>query len=198
MFEIAFVFAIITLFSFLFLPIFLLIRSGHRKQLYLNGNIILRYGRWISGILLSLVFFASLIVSFTRVLMNTQGWWERENILTLVAVFLSASGILLFLFGPVIWGSLRYRIVITEKGLDIRHHFSGKRFLKWDEIEEVRYKRGSNAFTIHCYDRSILRISMMVMGLDSLLDAFEQHLPLEGLQAARVGYRRIGREFPPY
>jgi hypothetical protein len=36
------------------------------------------------------------------------------------------------------------------------------------------------------------------MGLNSLLDAFEQHLPLEAIQEAKVGFRRIGREFPPY
>ena len=198
MFEIAFVFAIIAGCAFLILPIFMLIRSGHRKKLFDQGNIVLRYGRWISGILLSFVFFAALIVSFVRVLISTQGWWERETVLLFLSVFLSASGVLLFLFGPATWGSLRYRIVISETGLDIRHHFSGKRFLKWDEIAEISYKRGSNAFTIHCRDRSTLRISMMVMGLDSLLGAFEEHLSLEALEKARTGYRRIRRVFPPY
>lgn len=191
--DLIIIFTIFAVTAVLFVPVFMLIRSGHRKTLLDDGKIVLRYGRWVPVTLLVLALLMPTIGAVVGMLDSRD-----RQLVEAITVAVPILIFLLIVFGPIIWATLRYRIVIHESGLDVRHHFSGKRFLKWSEIEEVRYKRGSNAFTIRCYDRSIYRISMMVMGLDSLLEAFEQHLPLEGLQEARVGYRRIGREFPPY
>lgn len=179
--------------AILFVPVFLLIRSGHRKTLYDDGKIVLRYGRWVPVTLLVLALLMPTIAAVVGTIERRDG-----QIAEAVTVAVPILIFLMIVFGPIIWATLRYRIVIAERGLQFRHHFAGGQFLKWEEIEAIRYKRGSNAFTIQCRDGSKLRISMMVMGLDSLLDAFEQHLPLEAIQEAKIGFRRIGREFPPY
>jgi hypothetical protein len=177
----------------LFIPIFLLIRSGHRTTLYDDGNIVLRYGRWVPATMIFLTLLMPAIAAVVGMLDRQDGQFAE-----VITVAFPILIFLLIVFGPIIWATLRYRIVIRERGLQFRHHFRGRQFLAWDEIEAVRYQRGSNAFTIQCRDGSKRRISMMVMGLNSLLDAFEQHLPLEAIQEAKVGFRRIGREFPPY
>jgi hypothetical protein len=177
----------------LFIPVFLSIRSGHRKTLYDDGNIVLRYGRWVPVTMIVLTLLMPTIAAVVGTIDRRDG-----QIVEVVTVALPILIFLLIVFGPIIWATLRYRIVIEERGLQFRHHFRGRKLLTWEEIEAVRYQRGSNAFTIQCRDGSKLRISMMVMGLDSLLDAFEQNLSLEAIQEAKVGFRRIGREFPPY
>jgi hypothetical protein len=107
---------------------------------------------------------------------------------------------LYLLFGvlsaPLLWGSMRFALTVSPDGLDFRSPWRGRRFVSWNEVEEVTYRDTHSWFVVRTTDGWTFRVSVLIPGLSEFLAACERHLPPADLAGAWAGYARLGRPFP--
>jgi hypothetical protein len=99
-----------------------------------------------------------------------------------------------------LWDATRFSLTVSSAGLQCRSPWNRRRFLHWDDVQEVSYsnENGKQAswFTVCAKDGWKFRVSILVPGLTEFLARCEQHLSREQLEKAKMGYLRLGRPFP--
>jgi hypothetical protein len=97
---------------------------------------------------------------------------------------------------PLLWMAVRFRLVLSEDGLDCTPVWRPRRFLAWEEVKEVTYSARMSTFVVRAWDGWTFSISILMPGVFTFLDQCELRLPAAALQGARDGYARLGRPFP--
>jgi Bacterial PH domain len=98
---------------------------------------------------------------------------------------------------PLVWEASRYYLLVTPAGLEARSAWRGTRFLAWDDIDGLSYSSVNSWFVFSATNGDRLRVSAYVGGLKNLLALAETRLPITAIKAARTGYAKLGRPFPP-
>ncbi|MBY0524144.1 MAG: ABC transporter permease [Gemmataceae bacterium] len=114
------------------------------------------------------------------------------DVFAIVFLYLLFGG----LSAPLLWESLCFSVVLSSEGLDCRSPWRGRRFIPWNEVQELSYGAVNSWFIIRTRAGDRFRVSILVPGLKLLLEQFEQRLPSKAMEGARLGYTRIGRPFP--
>ena len=96
-------------------------------------------------------------------------------------------------FGPVLgvyllWESLRYRLMVSDDGLDCRSPWRGHRFVPWSEVDRLSYSKALKWFVVHATDGWRFRIPILVNGVPTLLSEFQRYVPVSALHDARLGF----------
>jgi hypothetical protein len=152
-----------------------------------GGTILFRYGLLPPGLCLLLPFGMPLV--FVAIgLARPDKVGVGPGLAVGVAFCLMAS--------PFWWETSRYAMVVSPDGIDCRSPWRGRQFVRWDEVEEVRYSSISSWFVLRPRGHRTFRIPTLVSGLSAFLEECERHLPPEALRRARAGYGEVGRPFP--
>jgi hypothetical protein len=95
---------------------------------------------------------------------------------------------------PLWWETSRFSLTLLPAGFVCQSPWRGRRFMLWNELEEVRFS-SMNMWFIAVGRGEKIRISCFVTGISQFLDRCEQYIP-SGLAKAKAGYLLLGRAFP--
>lgn len=154
-----------------------------------TGVLLFRHSILFRGFALFAAFGIPLGITILVIFMPPEKEGDTEIILGLYAFFA-------FLSAPLLWESMRFALFISPKGLDCRSPWRRKRFLPWNEVNALSYSVLNSWFVIRASDNWKFRVSILVPGLSKFLAQCEQHLPTTALAGAKLGYARVGRQFP--
>ncbi len=109
---------------------------------------------------------------------------------------LSLYGLFAVIGLPLWWEASRFALYATPEGLDCVSPWRDRQFFEWGEIEEVSFSSMNQWFVILARGDRKFRVPYFVSGIAQFLERCEQHLPIETLNGAKLGYIQVGREFP--
>src|SRR5262245_60613747 len=109
--------------------------------------------------------------------------------------------VLLLAFGPVcgvplLWQSLRYRLMVSDDGLDCRSPWRGHRFVRWSEVDRLSYSKAFKSLVVHATDGWRFRIPILTNGFPTLLSEFQRYAPGSALLDARLDFEALKTQFP--
>jgi hypothetical protein len=113
-----------------------------------------------------------------------------------VGAIISIYALFAVLSAPLLWESMRFALTVSAEGLDCRSPWRGRRFIAWDEVQDISFSKINSWFIIRAADGWKFRVSTFVPGLTHFLEACEDHLRAVALEQARPGYELLGRPFP--
>ncbi len=86
-------------------------------------------------------------------------------------VFLGFAG----LGGYLLWEYLVVRYSVSPEGLSYRTLTAGRGFGKWSEVKAVKWSQTSKWFRLELNDGRVVRVSVLMLGLDRLATALIQN-----------------------
>ena len=156
-----------------------------------TGARVYQYGAEMKTIGWSAVFGFPLFILLTGVLPHPP----KDEEVTIVVLMLAFGPVLGV---PLLWESLRYRLMVSNDGLDCRSPWRGHRFVPWSEVDRLSYSKALGWFVVHATDGWRFRIPILVNGVPILLSEFQRYMPDSALQDARPGFQALKTPLPGF
>ena len=116
----------------------------------------------------------------------------REEKLYVAGIYLVVAVFCL----PPLWESAWFYISLDADGITHRSAWRGLRAFKWDDVSELSYNSLNMWFIFRFANGAKIRVPLFVADGKEFLLRVENHLPVDALRQARVGYEKVGRPFP--
>lgn len=121
------------------------------------GAMVLKHSWWTRGFA---IFSAFVIPLGITVLMFFQPPKDNGDVAAIIGIY----ALFAFLAAPLLWESLRFRLVADDEGLACRSPWRGTEYVAWDELEEVSYSLGNAWYVLHAIDGYKFRVHKLVPG----------------------------------
>lgn len=174
------------------LPFLILARPSAARIDAHTGFSVLEYGPAMKGAALT----AAITVPLGVVVLGICGYLflprEAGDEVFIVRTILGLSGFFAICGTYLLIGTLRVKVYLTYEGVRACAPWpDGHRFIKWDDIREVKYPKTGKEFIIEGNDGTRIRVNLYLAGILSLVDAFRANLPPEKFQGAGKGIERV-------
>ena len=113
-----------------------------------------------------------------------------------VYAILALLGLSTLLVGLMLLENFRTRLIISATGIEQESPWRGRRFLRWDEIVEVRFSQMNCWFILLGPDGRKIRASTFLQGISALVRAFRLHLPKVRYENAYLGIEQVEKREP--
>jgi hypothetical protein len=92
--------------------------------------------------------------------------------------------------------AVRVRLVVSEEGVQLDSPWRGQRFMRWEDVLEVRYSESAQWFILYSKDGRKLRASTWLDGIIALVRGFREHLPRVIYENAYIGIEQVDHGEP--
>jgi hypothetical protein len=154
-----------------------------------TGGLLFRHGPALRWFAVFALFGAELLFGVWAVVYPPQSAAAAAPVVA-GAVLLGLAGVLLC------WEAYRYALVVTDRELDCRSPWHGRRVVPWEAVTRLEFSAANAWFVLRFADGTSFRVPAVVPGVGHFLAACEGHLKPEQLRPAKGGYPLVGRAWP--
>lgn len=90
----------------------------------------------------------------------------------------------------------RVRLVVSEEGVQLDSPWRRQRFMRWEDVFEVRYSQSAQWFILYGKDGGKIRASTWLDGIMALVRGFRKHLPKVIYENAYIGIEQVDHGEP--